>query len=434
MLNFFLLFSQVKNPTVGPRYIFVYHVKSGALIQQIDSFNRSLVSVGADSRTVSFELNAYRQGEEYEIVFEEGVVVGAGAFCSGGGPVAKGIFAGEWTFILFSDCNSINVTCNESSICIRTWMGPRCHCGNVFEDNGLRRCDDVDECFFHIHNCHEHAKCTDTLGSFTCTCPSGYSGDGIVCEDIDECTSGLDDCRQFTNCLNTLGSFECICNVGFSGDGVTCVDVNECLEHFHNCDENAYCENTLGSFTCNCLSGFSGDGVVCEDIDECTSGSNNCPKNANCNNTIGSFDCICQVGFSGNGSTCFDVNECKEKLDLQCDDLTQRCINTYGGYDCACKEGYSVDSFATTVPSRPVCQRWGICSNVTGTLECACLSGLAWKGDICVDIDECSASESNNCHQFANCLNVFRSYKCQCIDGYHGNGTHCEGKSNELNF
>ena len=38
---------------------------------------------------------------------------------------------------------------------------------------------DIDEC--SSDPCHSNATCNNTIGSFTCTCVSGYSGDGFQC-------------------------------------------------------------------------------------------------------------------------------------------------------------------------------------------------------------------------------------------------------------
>ena len=47
---------------------------------------------------------------------------------------------------------------------------------------------DVDECAdSSLNNCHSRATCTDTDGSFTCTCNDGYAGNGVTCEGIAVC-------------------------------------------------------------------------------------------------------------------------------------------------------------------------------------------------------------------------------------------------------
>ena len=40
---------------------------------------------------------------------------------------------------------------------------------------------DVNECQDHTHNCHVDAQCKNSIGSFSCTCLQGYSGDGVNC-------------------------------------------------------------------------------------------------------------------------------------------------------------------------------------------------------------------------------------------------------------
>ena len=54
--------------------------------------------------------------------------------------------------------------------------------------------------------------------SFECTCNEGYTGNGSFCTDIDECdnsTTLKSICQENANCTNTLGSYTCTCNAGF---------------------------------------------------------------------------------------------------------------------------------------------------------------------------------------------------------------------------
>ena len=46
---------------------------------------------------------------------------------------------------------------------------------------------DTNECST-VSPCHANATCNNTEGSYTCTCDSGYSGDGVSCNG-----------RRFTN-------------------------------------------------------------------------------------------------------------------------------------------------------------------------------------------------------------------------------------------
>ncbi|MDI3281758.1 DUF4215 domain-containing protein [Polyangium sp. 15x6] len=168
-------------------------------------------------------------------------------------------------------------------------------------------CVEIDECALGTDNCSDDATCTNTPGSFTCTCNMGYTGNGVVCVDIDECLLDTDDCDDDATCTNTPGSFTCACNMGYTGDGVVCTDIDECALDTDNCDANATCMNNPGSFTCACNMGYAGDGVVCAEIDECALNVDNCDANATCTNNPGSFTCACNMGYAGNGVVCVTV-------------------------------------------------------------------------------------------------------------------------------
>lgn len=40
---------------------------------------------------------------------------------------------------------------------------------------------DINECEIGAHNCDRHATCTNTAGSFKCSCAPGWIGDGLKC-------------------------------------------------------------------------------------------------------------------------------------------------------------------------------------------------------------------------------------------------------------
>jgi hypothetical protein len=46
-------------------------------------------------------------------------------------------------------------------------------------------CLDIDECG-NGHDCHVNATCTNTIGSYTCACDNGFSGNATICEGVYE--------------------------------------------------------------------------------------------------------------------------------------------------------------------------------------------------------------------------------------------------------
>ena len=187
----------------------------------------------------------------------------------------------------------------------------------------------------------------------------------LVCVDIDECavydlltTCGGDSME----CINTVGSYHCTCKSGFTVNPFNgrCMDIDECL---HNpCDlSNSRCQNTDGGFNCVCKSGYEpAANSSCVDIDECehderikeaiASGMTvTSPKycQGTCHNEEGGFRCTCPVGYTENGDQCVDKNECDmdpedtEVVREKCPDI---CLNTPGNYSCyevPCKTGYT---------------------------------------------------------------------------------------------
>jgi hypothetical protein len=41
---------------------------------------------------------------------------------------------------------------------------------------------DINECSLSIEKCHVNSTCSNSGGSFLCTCNSGYNGNGTVCQ------------------------------------------------------------------------------------------------------------------------------------------------------------------------------------------------------------------------------------------------------------
>lgn len=64
----------------------------------------------------------------------------------------------------------------------------------------------------------------------------------------------------------TCSGTTCTCDTGWQGDGLTCTDVNECMTNNGGCDQNAACFNTEGGRNCGCNTGFVGDGVTCRRV------------------------------------------------------------------------------------------------------------------------------------------------------------------------
>ncbi|MFO0745476.1 MAG: EGF domain-containing protein [Myxococcota bacterium] len=347
-------------------------------------------------------------------------------------------------------------------------------CGTFSRPNaGGTACEDIDECAERTAGCSADADCENhTDAAPTCTCKSGFSGDGKTCTastscgqyaeddghggctDIDECDKGTAGCSPQATCTNNdKAPATCQCRPGFEGDGKTCacpagsvasgaslcVDVDECAQDADDCDANATCQNASPGFACKCKLGFEGDGHhclpvtcapgyefktsgtflgTCQDIDECFQDSDGCDAIQICINLKGSFRCDCP---------------------------SSNMLHDADGH-CVCKPGYTQSGSSCSdvnecTGNAAGCSANATCTNLDGGAVCRCKPGFYGDGKTCdatacptgyqpsvsggcSDTDEC-ANGTAGCSENANCFNTAGSFTCQCKQGYSGNGTSC---------
>ena len=75
---------------------------------------------------------------------------------------------------------------------------------------------------------HFSFKCPTEVNSYLLLIFSFYSAIAILVlffpiTDIDECSTGNGRCHDKSTCTNTIGSRTCLCKAGFSGNGTLCV-------------------------------------------------------------------------------------------------------------------------------------------------------------------------------------------------------------------
>ncbi|MEO6602837.1 MAG: SUMF1/EgtB/PvdO family nonheme iron enzyme, partial [Polyangiaceae bacterium] len=156
-------------------------------------------------------------------------------------------------------------------------------------------------------------------GCFACAVENGYGCDAkqpSMCADVNECTDGTNNCSANATCTNKIGSFSCACKTGYSGNGVACAAVcgDGIRAGTEACDDGGTAAGDGCSATCTVESGYKCDisqtKSVCADVNECTAGTNKCSPNGTCINSPGSFSCSCKAGYRGNDVTCVVEPSC----------------------------------------------------------------------------------------------------------------------------
>ncbi|CAH1238322.1 MATN2 [Branchiostoma lanceolatum] len=323
-----------------------------------------------------------------------------------------------------------------------------CACTDGFQGN---RCQtDKNECSSGNGGCSQ--TCSNTRGSYVCSCQQGFvlDSDGRGCSDHDECAASDHGCQQ--RCLNSHGGYSCGCEDGYELDrnGRTCNDIDECASSpcSQICTQNA----PGHGYQCSCADGYilEDDGTSCEP--QCPQG---CGNGGRC---ASPGVCECVRGFSGdacqepvcdppceNGGVCdapdvcfcqpgFNGDQCQDDIDectINNDNggCAHNCLDERGSYRCECREGYVLDGNNKGCSDHDECAAddhgCDFCRNMEGSYRCYCGDGyvLGDDGKKCMDINECEGD--NACEEI--CLNTNGSYACACLPGFYldGNGINC---------
>ncbi|KAG8588745.1 hypothetical protein GDO81_006084 [Engystomops pustulosus] len=111
-------------------------------------------------------------------------------------------------------------------------------------------------------SCHSTAGlCTQKTGYVTCSCTSGYVGNGVNCTPIASCTT--DTC----------------CSQGYYWDNrvgyKVCTDINECADSTTNkCVFTSTCVDKKGIYLCGSTKNISCNGTICAFDEDCVSFEN----------------------------------------------------------------------------------------------------------------------------------------------------------------
>jgi len=105
-----------------------------------------------------------------------------------------------------------------------------------------------------MNPCNNGGTCVDGIGTYTCSCATGYSGP--TCDtNIDDCPA-MNPCNNGGTCVDGVNAYTCSCAAGYSGP--TCdTNIDDCPA-VNPCNNGGTCVDGVNTYTCSCANGYSG--------------------------------------------------------------------------------------------------------------------------------------------------------------------------------
>ncbi|XP_045482434.1 cubilin [Harmonia axyridis] len=211
------------------------------------------------------------------------------------------------------ECKSSRPPCSVNPLvnCINTPGSFRCgNCPEGFTGNGFY-CVDINECQSLQNGCSKNpvVECINTIGSYKCgPCPPGYLGDGHKCTFKGVCNVNNGGCHPLAKCSdspnNAISLVECTCPSGYSGNGI---GPNGCIPPItpwtpclpNPCKNGTCIVTPTGAYTCRCNPPYFGKNC---DMSLSPCANNPCKNGGVCLTRGYTFRCLCKLPWTG--STC----------------------------------------------------------------------------------------------------------------------------------
>ena len=289
---------------------------------------------------------------------------------------------------------------------------------NLTEGGMPLECIDQDECSEMTHNCHPDASCTNTDGSYTCTCNRYFKGDGVV-----DCWDGMFECRPAVKLAVKTAS------------GSACwARLSNLTSETGGPDLPSYCDDRAGTTDKVFVSLFWLESQSWSEERQFMAGDGHreiAPDLRVGAEAEGVLSGLLDVGTPAMIRYRVEGNDAWHPESIHVNkynDPVRYSVGVHSGMGTLASSGRLLDG--SSVGSDTMC--WvdgdscvaeGVCYTMYGS--CGSVGPSAE-----VDIDECELNV-HNCDVNATCVNLDGRYRCDCAAGFYGVGTKVMGSGTE---